>query len=98
MLARTTLRSVLGQHDLDEMLSERKKLSTDVQSILGAQTETWGIKVSNVEINTLSIEDDVRSRASAMGSRERLRARLQRCARRGAGVRERKGPLRTHRS
>jgi regulator of protease activity HflC (stomatin/prohibitin superfamily) len=45
MLAQTTLRSVLGQHDLDEMLSERKKLSTDVQSILEAQTEAWGIKV-----------------------------------------------------
>ena len=45
MLAQTTLRAVLGQHELDEMLSERKKLSTDVQSILDAQTETWGIKV-----------------------------------------------------
>lgn len=42
MLAQTTLRSVLGQHDLDEMLSERKKLSTDVQAILDSQTETWG--------------------------------------------------------
>ena len=50
MLAQTTLRAVLGQHELDEMLSERKKLSADVQSILDAQTETWGIKVSNVEI------------------------------------------------
>ena len=44
MLAQTTLRAVLGQHDLDEMLSERKKLSADVQSILDAATETWGIK------------------------------------------------------
>ncbi len=42
MLAQTTLRAVLGQHELDEMLSERKKLSTDVQSILDAQTENWG--------------------------------------------------------
>src|SRR5579871_717969 len=47
MLAQTTLRAVLGQHELDEMLAERKKLSADVQSILDAQTETWGIKVSN---------------------------------------------------
>jgi regulator of protease activity HflC (stomatin/prohibitin superfamily) len=49
MLAQTTLRAVLGQHELDEMLSERKKLSTDVQSIIDSQTETWGIKVRNVE-------------------------------------------------
>ena len=53
MLAQTTLRAVLGQHELDEMLSERKKLSADVQSILDAATETWGIKVSNVEIRTV---------------------------------------------
>ena len=59
MLAQTTLRSVLGQHDLDEMLSERKKLSTDVQSILDAQTETWGIKVTNVEIRTVELTDNM---------------------------------------
>jgi regulator of protease activity HflC (stomatin/prohibitin superfamily) len=59
MLAQTTLRSVLGQHELDEMLSERKKLSTDVQSILDAQTETWGIKVSNVEIRTVELTDNM---------------------------------------
>ena len=59
MLAQTTLRSVLGQHDLDEMLSERKKLSTDVQSILDFQTETWGIKVSNVEIRTVELTDNM---------------------------------------
>lgn len=55
MLAQTTLRSVLGQHELDEMLSERKKLNTDVQAILDSQTETWGIKVSNVEIRTVEL-------------------------------------------
>ena len=55
MLAQTTMRAVLGQHDLDEMLSERKKLSADVQSILDTQTETWGIKVSNVEIRTVEL-------------------------------------------
>jgi regulator of protease activity HflC (stomatin/prohibitin superfamily) len=59
MLAQTTLRSVLGQHDLDEMLSERKKLSTDIQAILDSQTETWGIKVSNVEIRTVELTDNM---------------------------------------
>jgi regulator of protease activity HflC (stomatin/prohibitin superfamily) len=59
MLAQTTLRAVLGQHELDEMLSERKKLSTDVQAILDAQTEIWGIKVSNVEIRTVELTDNM---------------------------------------
>ncbi len=59
MLAQTTLRAVLGQHELDEMLSERKKLSTDVQAILDTQTETWGIKVSNVEIRTVELTDNM---------------------------------------
>jgi regulator of protease activity HflC (stomatin/prohibitin superfamily) len=59
MLAQTTLRAVLGQHDLDDMLSERKKLSTDVQSILDTQTETWGIKVSNVEIRTVELTENM---------------------------------------
>ena len=59
MLAQTTLRAVLGQHELDEMLSERKKLSEDVQSILDAQTETGGIKVSNVEIRTVELTENM---------------------------------------
>ncbi|NEI72919.1 slipin family protein [Rhizobium lusitanum] len=59
MLAQTTLRAVLGQHDLDEMLSERKKLSADVQAILDSQTETWGIKVSNVEIRTVELTENM---------------------------------------
>ena len=59
MLAQTTLRAVLGQHDLDEMLSERKKLSADLQSILDTQTETWGIKVSNVEIRTVELTENM---------------------------------------
>ena len=59
MLAQTTLRAVLGQHELDEMLSERKKLSADIQSILDAQTETWGIKVSNVEIRTVELTENM---------------------------------------
>src|SRR5690349_13955462 len=59
MLAQTTLRAVLGQHELDEMLSERKKLSADVQSILDTQTEAWGIKVSNVEIRTVELTENM---------------------------------------
>jgi len=59
MLAQTTLRAVLGQHALDEMLSERKKLSSDVQSILDGQTETWGIKVTNVEIRTVELTENM---------------------------------------
>src|ERR1700677_5111620 len=48
-----------SQHELDEMLSERKKLSADVQNILDAQTETWGIKVSNVEIRTVELTENM---------------------------------------
>src|SRR5574338_98862 len=48
-LAQTTLRSVLGKHDLDEMLSERDTLNNDIQSLLDSQTDSWGLKVSNVE-------------------------------------------------
>jgi len=59
MLAQTTSRAILGQHELDEMLSERKKLSSDVQSILDTQTETWGIKVTNVEIRTVELTDNM---------------------------------------
>ncbi|MBU2857872.1 slipin family protein [Acidithiobacillus ferrooxidans] len=59
MLAQTTLRAVLGQHTLDEMLSERKKLSDDLQEILDTQTNIWGIKVSNVEIRTIELTDDM---------------------------------------
>ena len=65
MLAQTTLRAVLGQHDLDEMLSERKKLSADVQGILDVQTETWGIKVSNVEIRTVELTENMVPRPNA---------------------------------
>jgi regulator of protease activity HflC (stomatin/prohibitin superfamily) len=59
MLAQTTLRAVLGQHELDEMLSERKKLSADVQGMLDTQTEIWGIKVSNVEIRTVELTENM---------------------------------------
>ena len=77
MLAQTTLRAVLGQHDLDEMLSERKKLSTDVQSILDTQTETWGIKVSNVEIRTVEFtENMVRAIAKQAEAERDRRAKI----------------------
>ena len=77
MLAQTTLRAVLGQHELDEMLSERKKLNEDVQSILDAQTETWGIKVSNVEIRTVELtENMVRAIAKQAEAERDRRAKI----------------------
>jgi regulator of protease activity HflC (stomatin/prohibitin superfamily) len=59
MLAQTTLRAVLGQHELDEMLAERVKLNVDVQTILDSQTEAWGIKVTNVEIRTVELTENM---------------------------------------
>ncbi|WP_322998317.1 slipin family protein [Castellaniella sp.] len=56
-LAQTTLRAVLGKHELDEMLSEREKLNLDVQTILDAQTDGWGIKVTNVEIKHIDLNE-----------------------------------------
>ena len=56
-LAQTTLRAVLGKHDLDEMLSERGKINADIQTILDAQTEAWGIKVSVVEIRNIELTE-----------------------------------------
>lgn len=58
-LAQTTLRSVLGQHELDEMLAERERLNSDVQKILDAQTDGWGIKVSNVEIKHVDLDESM---------------------------------------
>src|SRR5918995_3687130 len=58
-LAQTTLRSVLGQHELDEMLAEREKLNADLQRILDEQTESWGIKVSNVELKHVDIDESM---------------------------------------
>lgn len=55
-LAQTTLRSVLGKHDLDEMLSKRDQLNDDIQTILDQRTEDWGIKVTNVEIKHVDID------------------------------------------
>ncbi|MDP9422978.1 MAG: slipin family protein [Pseudomonadota bacterium] len=56
-LAQTTLRSVLGKHELDEMLAERDKLNADIQEILDAQTDAWGIKVANVEIKHVDLNE-----------------------------------------
>jgi len=58
-LAQTTLRSVLGQHELDEMLAQRERLNADIQSDLDAQTDAWGIKVSNVEIKHVDLDESM---------------------------------------
>ncbi|MBV6273633.1 slipin family protein [Alcaligenaceae bacterium CGII-47] len=56
-LAQTTLRAVLGKHELDEMLTEREKLNLDIQTILDAQTDSWGIKITNVEIKHIDLNE-----------------------------------------
>ena len=58
-LAQTTLRSVLGQHELDEMLAERETLNADIQRILDEQTDAWGIKVSNVELKHVDLNESM---------------------------------------
>ena len=58
-LAQTTLRSVLGQHELDEMLASRDKLNEDIQRILDEQTDAWGIKVANVEIKHVDLDESM---------------------------------------
>lgn len=72
-LAQTTLRSVLGQHDLDEMLAERDKLNADVQKILDEQTDGWGIKVSNVEIKHVDIDESMVRAIAKQAEAERER-------------------------
>jgi regulator of protease activity HflC (stomatin/prohibitin superfamily) len=72
-LAQTTLRSVLGQHELDEMLSERDKLNTDIQDILDRQTDAWGIKVSAVEIKHVDIDPSMIRAIAAQAEAERSR-------------------------
>ncbi len=72
-LAQTTLRSVLGQHDLDEMLSEREKLNNDVQQILDKQTDRWGIKVSNVEIKHVDLDESMIRAIAKQAEAERER-------------------------
>jgi regulator of protease activity HflC (stomatin/prohibitin superfamily) len=72
-LAQTTLRSVLGQHDLDEMLAERGKLNADIQQILDEQTDAWGIKVSNVELKHIDLNESMIRAIAKQAEAERIR-------------------------
>lgn len=72
-LAQTTLRSVLGQHELDEMLSQREKLNLDVQKILDERTDAWGIKVSNVEIKHVDLNETMIRAIARQAEAERER-------------------------
>ncbi|RJT29265.1 slipin family protein [Mesorhizobium waimense] len=72
-LAQTTLRSVLGKHELDEMLAERDKLNNDIQEILDQRTDAWGIKVSNVEIKHVDLNESMVRAIAKQAEAERLR-------------------------
>ncbi|TRX03259.1 slipin family protein [Candidatus Methylobacter oryzae] len=72
-LAQTTLRSVLGQHELDEMLAERDKLNFDIQTILDQQTDAWGIKVTNVEIKHVDLDESMVRAIAKQAEAERTR-------------------------
>ncbi|MCG8414680.1 MAG: slipin family protein [Pseudomonadales bacterium] len=72
-LAQTTLRSVLGQHELDELLAERDRLNADVQEILDTQTDSWGIKVSNVEIKHVDLDESMVRAIAKQAEAERVR-------------------------
>lgn len=72
-LAQTTLRSVLGQHELDEMLAEREKLNSDIQAILDEQTDGWGIKVANVEIKHVDLDESMIRAIAKQAEAERER-------------------------
>jgi len=72
-LAQTTLRSVLGQHELDEMLSQREKLNSDVQKILDDSTDIWGIKVSHVEIKHVDLDESMIRAMAQQAEAERSR-------------------------
>jgi len=72
-LAQTTLRSVLGKHELDEMLAERDKLNTDIQRILDAATDAWGIKVTSVEIKHVDIDPTMVRAIAQQAEAERTR-------------------------
>ena len=72
-LAQTTLRAVLGKHELDEMLAERDKLNMDIQRILDAQTDAWGIKVANVEIKHVDINESMVRAIAQQAEAERTR-------------------------
>jgi regulator of protease activity HflC (stomatin/prohibitin superfamily) len=72
-LAQTTLRAVLGKHELDEMLAERERLNADIQQVLDAQTDAWGIKVSNVEIKHVDINETMVRAIAKQAEAERER-------------------------
>ncbi|EKO3499250.1 slipin family protein [Vibrio fluvialis] len=72
-IAQTTLRSVLGQHELDEMLANREMLNADIQAILDARTEGWGIKVSNVEIKHVDLNESMIRAIARQAEAERTR-------------------------
>jgi len=72
-LSQTTLRSVLGQHELDEMLSERDQLNSDIQKILDKQTDAWGIKVANVEIKHVDLDESMIRAIARQAEAERSR-------------------------
>ena len=76
-LSQTTLRSVLGQHELDDMLAERERLNADIQTILDKQTEAWGIKVANVEIKHVDLNETmVRALAKQAEAERERRAKV----------------------
>ena len=72
-LAQTTLRAVLGKHELDEMLAERERLNLDIQQVLDSQTDAWGIKVSNVEIKHVDIDESMVRAIAKQAEAERER-------------------------
>ena len=72
-LSQTTLRSVLGQHELDDMLAEREKLNADTQGLLDARTDNWGIKVANVEIKHVDLDESMIRAIAQQAEAERAR-------------------------
>ena len=72
-LAQTTLRAVLGKHELDDMLAEREQLNSDIQQVLDAQTDAWGIKVSNVEIKHVDLDESMVRAIARQAEAERER-------------------------
>ncbi|MFB8830855.1 slipin family protein [Azotobacter sp. CWF10] len=72
-LAQTTLRAVLGKHELDDMLAEREKLNSDIQQVLDAQTDAWGIKVANVEIKHVDLDESMIRAIAKQAEAERER-------------------------
>jgi len=72
-LSQTTLRSVLGQHELDDMLAERDKLNSDIQGLLDQRTDNWGIKVSNVEIKHVDLDESMIRAIAQQAEAERAR-------------------------